>query len=70
MAIPYLETLLTIETKNLDAMVLLARCYQEIGEFDKAIEVYDRYELSTNLEERKKLAQERKEQIRRAKEEN
>ncbi|MBQ0163249.1 MAG: tetratricopeptide repeat protein [Treponema sp.] len=40
-AIPYVENLLTIETKNKAAMMLLARCYYETYEFDKAAAAYD-----------------------------
>ncbi|MCR5386505.1 MAG: tetratricopeptide repeat protein [Treponema sp.] len=69
MAIPHLEKLITIETKNIDAMVLLAQCYYETLQFDRAIELYDRIIETSNIEKRKELAQQTKEQVLRAKEE-
>ncbi|WP_242457148.1 tetratricopeptide repeat protein [Treponema zioleckii] len=40
-AITPLETLLTIDTKNTDAMFILARAYSSTGLYDKAITLYD-----------------------------
>lgn len=40
-AITPLETLLTIDTKNTDAMFILARAYISTGMYDKAITLYD-----------------------------
>ena len=68
-AIPHLEKLLSIEKKNLDAMVLLAQCYYETFQFDRAVEIYDRIIETTNVEARKELARQTKEQVLRAKEE-
>ena len=68
-AIPNLEKLLTIETKNMDAMVLLARCYFETYEFDKAISMYDRIIETTNSKEKRELAEQFKEQVIKTKEE-
>lgn len=68
LAIPYLETLLTIETKNIDGLVLLARCYYETYEFDKAAAMYDRIIETTNNKTRKEQAQKLKEQVLEAKE--
>lgn len=62
-AVSHLETVLSIEKKNLDAMVLLARCYYETYEFDKAVEIYDRIIETTNVKERKDMAQQLKEQV-------
>lgn len=41
-AIPYLEKLLTIDTKNHDAMFVLARAYYCNFEYEKSIDMYDR----------------------------
>ena len=41
-AIPHLEKLLTIDTKNIDAMFVLARAYYSNYEFDKSVEMYDK----------------------------
>jgi tetratricopeptide (TPR) repeat protein len=41
-AIPHLEKLLTIDTKHLDAMFVLARAYYSTYRFDEAVSVYDR----------------------------
>ncbi len=41
-AIPYLEKFLETQTKDTDAMFVLARAYYTNYEFDKAISVYDR----------------------------
>jgi len=40
-AIPLLEKLLTIDTKNIDAMFVLARAYYMGYEFQKAVDMYD-----------------------------
>ena len=40
-AIPHLEKLLTIDTKNIDAMFVLARAYYSSFEFEKSINMYD-----------------------------
>ncbi len=62
-AIPYLETLLSIEKKHLDGILLLARCYYETYQFDKSAEAYDRFIDATNVSEKKKQAQALKEQV-------
>jgi len=61
-AIPHLEKLLSIDTKNIDAMFVLARAYYSNYEFDKAIGMYDKIilltksaETKTNAEENKKI---------------
>ena len=41
-AIPYLEKLLTIDTKDTKAMMLLARAYYMSYDFDNAIDMYDK----------------------------
>jgi cytochrome c-type biogenesis protein CcmH/NrfG len=40
-AIPLLEKLLTIDTKNIDAMFVLARAYYMDYDFQKAVDMYD-----------------------------
>lgn len=56
-AIPYLEKLLTIDTKNSDAMALLAKAYYMDYEFDKAIEMYDKIISVTTSPEKKAEAE-------------
>ena len=41
-AIPHLEKLLTIDTKNIDAMFVLARAYYSSYDFEKSIAMYDK----------------------------
>ncbi|MCR5612566.1 tetratricopeptide repeat protein [Treponema sp.] len=62
-AIPLLETVVSIEKKNLDALTLLARCYYRTYQFDKAVEVYDRIIETTNVPARKQMAKDFKEQV-------
>ena len=52
-AIPYLEKLLSIDTRHLDAMFVLARAYYMKYEFEKAIEMYDRVLANTKSDERR-----------------
>lgn len=56
-AIPLLEKLLTIETKNIDAMFVLARAYYVTYEFDKAVAMYDQIISLTKSKERKAEAE-------------
>ena len=56
-AIPYLETALDVETKNSDIMFVLARAYYVEGQFDKAVELYDRIISVTKSEQKKKEAE-------------
>lgn len=56
-AIPYLEKLLTIDTKHTDAMFVLARAYYVNEAYDKAIELYDRIEKLSTSPEKKAEAQ-------------
>lgn len=60
-AIPYLEKLLTIDTKNTDAMMVLARCYYGTSDFDSAVKMYDKIIANTKSNEIKSIAQEHKE---------
>ena len=59
-AIPHLEKALSIDTKNLDTMFVLARAYYSSYEFDKAIEMYDKIIETTKSEDTKKTAEENK----------
>lgn len=62
-AVPHLETLLTVETKNTDAMILLARCYYETYEFEKAVEMYDKVISVTKSDKIRKTAEDLKAQV-------
>ena len=59
-AIPHLEKALTIDTKNLDAMFVLARAYYSNYEFQKAADMYDKIMDTTKSEETRKTAEENK----------
>ena len=59
-AIPHLEKALSIDTKNLDAMFVLARAYYSNYDFDKAVEMYDKIIETTKSEDTKKTAEENK----------
>ena len=59
-AIPHLEKALSVDTKNLDAMFVLARAYYSSYEFDKSIEMYDKIIETTKSEDTKKTAEENK----------
>lgn len=59
-AIPYLEKLLTIDTKNLDAMFVLARAYYCNYDFDKAVKMYDTIIANTKSPETKATAEDNK----------
>lgn len=65
-AIPYLEKLLTIETKNIDAMFVLARAYYMNYEFDKAVDMYDKILSLTKSPERKAEAEANREIVKNA----
>ncbi len=59
-AIPYLEKAISIDTKNLDTMFVLARAYYSSYEFDKSIAMYDKIIETTKSEDTKKTAEENK----------
>lgn len=59
-AIPYLEKLLTIDTRHNDAMFVLARAYYSCYEFDKAVAVYDKIISQTKSDSIKKEAENNK----------
>lgn len=62
-AIPHLEKLLNIDTKNHDAMFILASAYYLTYEFDKAIEMYDKIIATTKSSDVKSQAEANKQQI-------
>ena len=62
-AIPYLEKAIEIDTRNLDAMFVLARAYYSCYEFDKSIEMYDKIINTTKSQEKKEIALENKEKV-------
>lgn len=59
-AIPHLEKALTIDTKNIDAMFVLARAYYSSYEFDKSVQVYDKIIATTKSAQTKATAEENK----------
>ena len=62
-AIPYLEKLLTIDKKNIDAMFVLARSYYITGHYDKAVEYYDKIIDISKVESVRNTAQENKSKV-------
>lgn len=52
-AIPHLEKLLSFDTRNFDAMFVLARAYYMTGEYDKAAVLYDKIASQTKSEAKK-----------------
>ncbi len=59
-AIPYLEKAISIDTKNLDTMFVLARAYYSSYEFDKSIAMYDKIIETAKSDDTKKTAEENK----------
>lgn len=59
-AVPYLEKAISIDTKNLDTMFVLARAYYSSYEFDKSIAMYDKIIETTKSDDTKKTAEENK----------
>ncbi len=59
-AIPYLDKAISIDTKTLDTMFVLARAYYSSYEFDKAVAMYDKIIETTKSEDTKKTAEENK----------
>lgn len=62
-AVPYLEKLLTIETRNTDAMFVLANAYYSTFEFDKSVEIYDKIISTTKSDGIKSTAEELKKKV-------
>jgi len=60
---PYLTRLLEIETKNVDALFLLARVRYMEGRLEDAANLYDTILAVTTVEEKKKQAQENKKTV-------
>lgn len=56
-AIPQLEKLLTVASKDLDGMMVLARAYYETGDYDKAVALYDKVIAQTTDKSRKSQAE-------------
>lgn len=59
-AIPHLEKALSIDTKNIDAMFVLARAYYSSFEFDKSVAMYDKIINTTKSAEVKATAEDNK----------
>ncbi len=59
-AIPHLEKAMSIDTKNLDVMFVLARAYYSTYDFEKSAEIYDKIIEITKSDETKKTAEENK----------
>lgn len=59
-AIVYLEKIMEIEKRNIDAMFMYARALYETGEFDTSIEIYDRIMEETRDAATKARAEENK----------
>jgi tetratricopeptide (TPR) repeat protein len=57
-AVPLLTSLLGMETKNVDAMMLLARCYAELGRAEEAANWYETAAKTTVVPEKRKIAEE------------
>lgn len=55
-AIPHLEKLLSFDTRNFDAMFVLARAYYMQGDYEKAASLYDKIASQTKSEEKKQEA--------------
>ncbi|MCR4580758.1 MAG: tetratricopeptide repeat protein [Treponema sp.] len=62
-AIPYLERAISVETRNIDAMFVLARAYYSSYEFEKSAEVYDKIIATTKSAETKATAEENKKTV-------
>lgn len=52
-AVPHLEKLISFDTRNTDAMFILARAYYVTGEYDKADALYDSIISITKSEQKK-----------------
>lgn len=59
-AVQHLEKAISIDTKNIDAMFVLARAYYSSYEFDKSAGVYDKIIATTKSAEVKATAEENK----------
>ncbi|MBR0100669.1 MAG: tetratricopeptide repeat protein, partial [Treponema sp.] len=52
-AIPHLEKLLSFDTRNFDAMFVLARAYYIQGDYEKSASLYDKIASQTKSEQKK-----------------
>ncbi len=59
-AIPYLERSLEIQTRNIDASMVLARAYYSIGKYEESIALYDRVLTITKDADRIQAAEQNK----------
>ncbi len=57
-ALPLLRRLLEIETKNVDALLLLGRVYYRLGRFEDAINAYETVVGITKVADKRKAAEE------------
>lgn len=62
-AISYLQKLLTIDTKNIDAMFVLANAYYLTENYDKSADMFDTIIATTKSDKTKKTAQENKKRV-------
>ncbi len=62
-AVPHLEKLISFDTRNTDAMFVLAAAYYLSYDFDKAIEMYDRIISITKSEQKKAEAEANKKKV-------
>ena len=62
-ALPYLEKAVSIETRNIDALFVLARAYYSSYEFEKAAATYDKIIATTKSAETKATAEENKKTV-------
>ncbi len=59
-AIPLLETVLDVEKKNTDGMMILARAYYSVGRAEDAVAMYDRVLETTKSDGKRQEAQDNK----------
>lgn len=62
-AIPHLEKLLTIDTKNVDGMFVLANAYYLTRNYDKSADMFDKIIATTKSEKTKQAAEENKKKV-------
>ena len=62
-ALPYLEKAVSIETRNIDALFVLARAYYSSYEFEKSAATYDKIIATTKSAETKATAEENKKTV-------
>jgi cytochrome c-type biogenesis protein CcmH/NrfG len=62
-AVPYLERLLEVDTRNTDAMFILARAYYVTADYDKAAALYDKIISLSKSDEKKAEAEANKKTV-------